>query len=94
MHMHIFMQMYISILLRSFPWLVTMDHSHIQTASVWNHGGDASLSFTTSGGFFDISFNFCLGYPNQHVSAPEFTASVQDITTPVPVVIAPMSTLL
>ena len=28
--------------------------------------------------------------PKQHVSAPEFTASVQDATTPVPVVIAPV----
>ena len=28
--------------------------------------------------------------PVQHVSAPEFTASVQDATTPVPVVIAPV----
>ena len=92
--MHIFMQMHISMQLRSFPWLVTMDHSHFQTASVWNHGGDASLSLTTSGGFIDISFNFCLGQPVQHVSALEFTASVQDVTTPVPVVIAPMSALL
>ena len=30
---------------------------------VWNHGGDANLNLTSSGGFIDISFNLCLVHP-------------------------------
>ena len=60
-----------------------MNNSQFVTASlaefisVWNHGGDASLNLTTTGGFIDISFNLHLGQPGTPFSnSPSSTPSI------------------